>query len=55
MDWINTLYFSDDLKVLRDNIPSESVDLIYLDPPFNTNANYNVLFKIPKVLTDVLY
>ncbi|MHB8655706.1 MAG: DNA methyltransferase [Terriglobia bacterium] len=45
MDWINTLYFGDNLKVLRDSIPSESVDLIYLDPPFNSNANYNVLFK----------
>ena len=44
MDWINALYFGDNLKVLRDNIPSESVDLIYLDPPFNSNANYNVLF-----------
>lgn len=40
MDWKNTLYFGDNLKVLRDNIPSESVDLIYLDPPFNSNANY---------------
>ena len=45
MNWINTLYFGDNLKVLKDNIPSESVDLIYLDPPFNSNANYNVLFK----------
>jgi len=45
MDWINTLYFGDNLKVVRDNVPSESVDLIYLDPPFNSNANYNVLFK----------
>jgi len=45
MDWTNTLYFGDNLKVLRDSIPIESVDLIYLDPPFNSNANYNVLFK----------
>lgn len=45
MNWINKLYFGDNLKVLRDSIPSESVDLIYLDPPFNSNANYNVLFK----------
>lgn len=45
MDWINALYFGDNLRVLRDNIPNESVDLIYLDPPFNSNANYNVLFK----------
>ena len=45
MDLINTLYFGDNLKVLRGNVPSESVDLIYLDPPFNSNSNYNVLFK----------
>lgn len=45
LNWTNTLYFGDNLKVLRDNIPSGSVDLIYLDPPFNSNANYNVLFK----------
>ncbi|HEV2498378.1 MAG TPA: hypothetical protein VGY31_02210 [Terriglobia bacterium] len=45
MDWKNMLYFGDNLEVLRANVPSESVDLIYLDPPFNSNANYNVLFK----------
>jgi len=41
----NQLYFGDNLDVLRDNIADESVDLIYLDPPFNSKANYNVLFK----------
>lgn len=41
----NTLYYGDNLKVLRDSIKDETVDLIYLDPPFNSNANYNVLFK----------
>ena len=41
----NALYYGDNLDVLRDSIASESVDLIYLDPPFNSNANYNVLFK----------
>ena len=41
----NTLFYGDNLKVLREYIPSESVDLIYLDPPFNSNRNYNVLFK----------
>ncbi len=41
------LYYGDNLTILRDHIPSESVDLIYLDPPFNSNANYNVLFKAP--------
>lgn len=41
----NTLYYGDNLKILRDHIPNQSVDLIYLDPPFNSNRNYNVLFK----------
>lgn len=41
----NTLFYGDNLKVLREYIPGESVDLIYLDPPFNSNRNYNVLFK----------
>ena len=44
-DWTNQLYFGDNLFVLREHIPDESVDLIYLDPPFNSNATYNVLFK----------
>src|SRR5436853_357297 len=44
----NTLYFGDNLKILRDNIRDESIDLIYLDPPFNSKANYNVLFRSPK-------
>ncbi len=39
------LYYGDNLSVLRDRIPDESVDLVYLDPPFNSNASYNVLFK----------
>src|SRR5437868_14862155 len=42
--WKNKLYFGDNLSILRDYIADESVDLIYLDPPFNSNANYNVLF-----------
>lgn len=41
----NTLYYGDNLEVLRDHIPDESIDLIYLDPPFNSNRSYNVLFK----------
>ena len=41
----NTLYYGDNLQVLRDHVPSESVDLVYLDPPFNSNASYNVLFR----------
>lgn len=43
----NRLYYGDNLDVLRSSIASESVDLIYLDPPFNSNANYNILFKSP--------
>lgn len=41
----NVLYFGDNLDVLRKHIPDESVDLIYLDPPFNSKRDYNVLFK----------
>jgi site-specific DNA-methyltransferase (adenine-specific) len=40
----NHLYYGDNLEVLRRHIPDESVDLVYLDPPFNSNADYNVLF-----------
>jgi len=43
----NHLYYGDNLAVLRDSIGDETVDLIYLDPPFNSNASYNVLFKGP--------
>ena len=44
----NRLYYGDNLDVLRDDkAPDESVDLIYLDPPFNSNASYNILFKSP--------
>jgi site-specific DNA-methyltransferase (adenine-specific) len=42
--WKNKLYFGDNLDILREHIADESVDLIYLDPPFNSNATYNVLF-----------
>jgi site-specific DNA-methyltransferase (adenine-specific) len=41
----NRLYYGDNLDILREYIPSDSVDLIYLDPPFNSNRNYNVLFR----------
>ena len=38
------LFYGDNLDVLRRHIDDESVDLVYLDPPFNSNANYNILF-----------
>jgi 16S rRNA G966 N2-methylase RsmD len=45
MDWKNRLYFGDNLDILCRGVADASVDLIYLDPPFNSNATYNVLFK----------
>ncbi len=41
----NKLFYGDNLDVLRQHVETESVDLVYLDPPFNSNANYNILFK----------
>ncbi len=41
----NTLFYGDNLTILREYIPDESVDLVYLDPPFNSSRNYNVLFR----------
>lgn len=43
----NTLYYGDNLDILRKHIPENSIDLVYLDPPFNSQANYNILFKEP--------
>src|SRR6266436_1964406 len=43
----NHLYYGDNLDILRSQIKEESIDLIYLDPPFNSQANYNVLFRSP--------
>jgi len=45
---MNQLYFGDNLDVLRRYIKDESVDLVYLDPPFNSNATYNVLLFAEK-------
>ncbi len=42
---MNTLYYGDNLDILKRYIKDASVDLIYLDPPFNSNASYNVLFS----------
>ncbi|GAJ11648.1 unnamed protein product, partial [marine sediment metagenome] len=40
----NVLYYGDNLDILRRYVKDETIDLIYLDPPFNSNATYNVLF-----------
>jgi len=41
----NSLFYGDNLDILRQYIANETIDLIYLDPPFNSNRNYNVLYK----------
>jgi site-specific DNA-methyltransferase (adenine-specific) len=43
----NHLYYGDNLHILREHIPDESIDLIYLDPPFNSQATYNVQLHEP--------
>src|SRR5882757_10225974 len=46
---MNRLFFGDNLEILRGTqIPDRSVDLVYLDPPFNSQAQYNVLFRSPR-------
>lgn len=44
---MNKLFYGDNLDILKRYIPEETVDLVYLDPPFNSNATYNVLFSQP--------
>jgi len=41
----NTLYYGDNLEVMRKYLPDEGIDLVYLDPPFNSNRDYNLLFR----------
>ncbi len=41
----NRLFYGDNLEVLRKHVADESVDLVYLDPPFNSNRGYNVIFN----------
>lgn len=43
-DWQNQLYFGDNLEIMRNHIKDESITLIYLDPPFNSQASYNILY-----------
>ena len=45
---MDQLFFGDNLHVLRDHLAAESVDLIYLTLPFNSQRGYNLLFKSPK-------
>ena len=44
-EWKNKLFFGDNLEILRTHISDDSVDLIYLDPPFNSHATYTMLFQ----------
>lgn len=44
---MNKLYFGDNLHVLKRHVRDETVDLVYLDPPFNSNSTYNLLYKSP--------
>ena len=41
----NQLWFGDNLEILRDHVRDESVDLVYLDPPFNSNRAFNIIFE----------
>jgi site-specific DNA-methyltransferase (adenine-specific) len=43
----NRLHYGDNLAVLRAQVDDASIDLVYLDPPFNSNATYNILFRSP--------
>ena len=42
---MNRLFYGDNLEILRGHVADESVDLVYLDPPFNSNRSYNVIFS----------
>jgi DNA modification methylase len=44
---VNQLYYGDNLQVLREHLADASVDLIHLDPPFNSKRDYKPLFKAP--------
>ena len=48
---MNHLYYGDNLQILREHIKDESIDLIYLDPLFNSKRDYNLLFKSHKDMT----
>ncbi len=46
--FVNQLFFGDNLNVMRESIPNESVDLVYLDPPFNSDRDFNLIFRSGK-------
>lgn len=48
----NRLFYGDNLEVLRQNLGTETVDLVYLDPPFNSNRSYNVIFNRHQTVDD---
>jgi DNA modification methylase len=50
----NTLFYGDNLEILRHYVKDESVDLIYLDPPFNSKRDYNMPFTEPSGKNDLL-
>lgn len=45
---MNTLFYGDNLDILKHEIWDESVDLIFLDPPFQSGRNYNIIFRPEK-------
>jgi len=49
---LNRLFYGDNLDVLRQSIPANSIDLVYLDPPFNSNRSYNVIFNRHDITSD---
>ena len=48
---MNTIYLGDCLNVLRESVPDESVDLVYIDPPFNSKRDYNIFFDDKEIQT----
>jgi len=50
----NVLYYGDNLEILRRYIEDKSVDLVYLDPPFKSNQDYNILFAYSTALLSIL-
>jgi len=49
----NTLYYGDNLRIMREHIRDESVDLVYLDPPFNSARAYGRILKSARTITDL--